>query len=171
MLRIDVPVSIRLEIVDYVRSCNFGKRNYGNGNEHQQVIGVIVEWAIHYLLLGYYPEKNNGFDGGYDFIYNGRYVDVKTRIKPRFNRPNDWNSFFTCQMKHKADTIIFCSYNSEEGLIEVCGWIDKSEIVKIGKFWPAGSKRDLGNGKVLTLRLEEYQLFNYQLNDIKTLCH
>jgi thioredoxin-related protein len=77
------------------------------------------------------------------------------------------NNFFAVQSEHNCELFIFCSYHTIDKVIEICGWIDKTEMLAKAQFYPAGSYRRRSNNTMFALKQDNYEIANSSLNDIK----
>ena len=75
--KIIIPNKLKTEVWEYLNENNIGNRFEFNGNKEQQFVGLVGEIIIK-RLFGLDHEFKNGFDGGFDFVYKGLKIDVKT---------------------------------------------------------------------------------------------
>lgn len=171
-LLIPVDDSLITSCSEYLKTHNLGNRGFGDGSPEEQLVGLIGECIVHHHLTGHFPDlstKDEGFDGGFDFFYNGRKVDVKTMGRSGYVEDYYINNFYAVQLNHDSDVLVFCSYNTKERALEICGWITKAEMLSKAQFLPAGSYRRRTNGTVFALKQDNYEIPNYELNSIDTL--
>ncbi|WP_242929024.1 hypothetical protein [Pontibacter vulgaris] len=170
--RIPVKADLISTIETYLKSHNLGNRGVEDGSKRKQLVGLIGELLTQELLHGRITdlnEKLDGFDGGYDILYKGYKIDVKTMERKSYVRPNYVNNFYILQEEHDADIIVFCSYHSTDNVLEVCGWIPKNELSKRGIFYAAGTKRLRTDGSFFNFRQDNYEVENKDLYSIETL--
>lgn len=164
-----INIPLTQDIVDYsselVKENNFGQRGYDDGNHKEQLVGIISENTVR-RYLGCELIKPNGFDGGYDVMYEGLFTDIKSMT--RTVEPKDYyiNNLFDAQLKHKAEAFIFTSLNIKNKVLTICGWITKTEFKDRAIFYPKGTQRTRGVDK-FTLRADNWEIENkhlYSLN-------
>lgn len=172
IIQISVPQSLIASIEDYLKDHNLGKRGFEDGTPSKQKVGLIGELLVSNYLLGSYPDlkkRPDVFDGGYDILYRGKKIDVKTMERKTYVRPNFVNNFYILQEGHNADIIIFCSYNFIANVLEICGWLPKNELSKRGIYYEAGTKRIRTDGSFFHFRQSNYEVENKDLDFIDTL--
>ena len=170
--RINVEPGLIKIIEDYLQHHNLGNRGIEDGDHGKQKIGLIGELSVYKYLLGEFPNlknKKDGFDGGFDIAYNARLLDVKTMGRKSFVRASYVNNFYLLQSDHNSDTIIFCSYHLNEKVLEICGWLSKTELSTRGIFYAAGTRRIRADGSSFIFRQNNYEVENKDLDDIDTL--
>lgn len=170
--KIKVPPSLIISIKKYLKNHNLGNRGVEDGSPRKQEVGLIGELVVHHYLFGNYPnlsDKKNGFDGGFDILWRGKKIDVKTMERKSYVRPNFVNNFYILQQHHDADIIVFCSYHNIDDVIEICGWLPKSEMQERGIFYAAGTKRIRTDGSSFTFRQDNYEVEVKDLDDIESL--
>jgi len=148
-------------IQQYLSNHNLGNRGFEDGSPRKQEIGLIGEWAVYHYLHGEYPDltsKYDGFDGGYDLTFSGKKIDVKTMERKSYVKPNYVNNFYTIQQRYDADLIVFCSYHNVANIVEICGWLPKSELVTRGIYYAAGTQRLRSDGTTFTFRQNNYEV-------------
>ena len=162
-----------IESIDrYFKTYEWINRGFGDGSTNNQKIGLLGEVVIYKLLMGMYPNLRNrksGFDAGFDIEYKNKLIDVKTMERKCYITPTFVNNFYATQENYKADTIIFCSYHSVDNVLELCGWIPKTELIIKGKYFEKGNQRMRSDGSFLTLKEDNYEIENKYLYDINTL--
>ena len=170
--KITVPLSLITSIKDYLKDHNLGNRGVEDGSPRKQEVGLIGELIVHHYLYGNYPnlsERKDGFDGGFDIFFNDKKIDVKTMERKSYVRPNFVNNFYTMQQGHDAEIIVFCSYHNIDNVIEICGWLPKSELQSRGIFYTSGTKRIRTDGSSFTFRQDNYEVEVKDLDDIDSL--
>jgi len=113
MIKTIVPNEIIEHCKKQISLFNFGQRDRGNGNKEQQLTGIISESVIRKSFGLDIIDGANGFDGGWDILFNGLKIDVKTMGRTTEVKYNYTNNFMKLQENHIADVYIFCSYNKK----------------------------------------------------------
>lgn len=151
-----------------VKTHNFGNRCTANGNEEQQLTGIIGQSVIMDAFgLGYVDGKS-GFDNGVDLIINSKRMDVKTMGRTTDVKRNYTNNFLKLQDYFETDIYIFCSYHKPKKELTICGWIHKSDFVKKRKLFPKGTMRTRNDGTTFTTFADLYEIDNAHLNDTRS---
>jgi len=151
-----------------VKTLNFGNRYTANGNEEQQLTGIIGQSVVMEAFgLGYVDGKS-GFDNGVDLIINSTKVDVKTMGRTTDVKRNYTNNFLKLQDYFETDVYIFCSYHKLKNEVTVCGWIDKSNFIDKRKLFPKGTTRTRNDGTTFVTFADLYEIDNVQLNDVNS---
>ncbi len=170
--KIAVPETLIISIREYLKDHNLGNRGIEDGSPRKQEVGLIGELIVHHYLHNKYlnlSEKLDGFDGGYDILFKDKKIDVKTMERKSYVRPNFVNNFYIMQEGHDAEIIVFCSYHNLDNIIEICGWLPKSELQTRGIFYAAGTKRNRTDGSSFTFRQDNYEVEVKDLDDIDSL--
>jgi hypothetical protein len=170
--KISVPDALITSIREYLKDHNLGNRGIEDGSPRKQEVGLIGELIVHHYLHNKYlnlSEKLDGFDGGYDILFKDKKIDVKTMERKSYVRPNFVNNFYIMQEGHDAEIIVFCSYHNMDNIIEICGWLPKSELQTRGIFYAAGTKRIRTDGSSFTFRQDNYEVEVKDLDDIDSL--
>ncbi len=165
-------VNINNELIEYcqklVKTTNFGNRYTANGNEEQQLTGIIGQSVIMDAFgLGYVMGKG-GFDNGVDMIINSKKVDVKTMGRTTDVKRNYTNNFLKLQDYFETEVYIFCSYHKLKKEVTVCGWIEKSEFVDKRKLYPKGTTRTRNDGTTFTTFADLYEIDIIHLTDVSS---
>jgi len=170
--RITVPTTLITSIREYLKDHNLGNRGVEDGSPRKQEVGLIGELVVHHYLFDSYPnlsEREDGFDGGFDILFKDKKIDVKTMERKSYVRPNFVNNFYIMQEGHDAEIIVFCSFHNIDNVIEICGWLPKSELQTRGIFYKAGTQRNRTDGSSFTFRQNNYEVEVKDLDDINTL--
>jgi hypothetical protein len=170
--RFKVEDKLISDIEGYLQDHDLGNRGVEDGDYTRQKIGLIGELTVHKYFFDTYPDlafKEDGFDGGYDIEYNGRLIDVKTKGRRTYAKPNFVNNFYLLQANHNDNTIVFCSYHTTEHVLEICGWLPKSELATKGIYYAAGTSRQRTDGSSFIFRQDNYEVENKNLYDIEVL--
>ena len=171
---ISIPNELLDHIDNYLINHDF-KNSFSQGNLDQNVtkIGLIGELVTHWYLFGHYQDLNkkpDGFDGGYDFIYNNEKIDVKT--KSRTKGLVNWNyefAVYAYQMKLDADLYIFTSYHTVEQTLEICGFLRKDEFLAKSKLVKKGERVDRPNNTFFLNKDDSHFIIQRDLNPINDL--
>lgn len=170
--KIAVLPSVLAAIEEYLETHNLGNRGIEDGDKRKQTVGLLGEVLVTEKLAGApinLSERQDGFDGGFDFEYKGLRVDVKTMERKSFVRPNYVNNFYIMQEAYDSDVIIFCSYNTSASILEICGWIYKNDLTKLGVYYKSGTERIRADGTSFVFRQDNYEIENKDLQHIRTL--
>ena len=124
---LNIDYNLKKEVWNYLKNNNIGNRSKANGSKEEQFVGLLGEISVKkYFNINHKYE--NGFDGGFDFIYKGRKFDVKTMGRNVDPKPYYVNNFITYQLDYDCDAYIFCSLNKKTNKLSVCGWLTKDEL-------------------------------------------
>ena len=160
-------ISVSLEQLDYtthmVNQYNFGQRGYGDGNKREQLTGIIGQTVFSDLLSYERPNGATGFDGGKDFIINGRRVDIKTMTRKVPMRDFYVHNFVGYQKQYKVDYYIFASFNTSKNVLTICGYIDKHRFFERAAFFPKGSIRTRSDGTTFRTFAPLYEINQNEL--------
>lgn len=160
-----IVIELKKSIIDYskqlIEEINFGQRAYDNGNKKEQFIGILSENTIR-DYLGYELAEGNGYDGGFDIMYNDMKTDIKSMSRKVDPKPYYVNNIFDAQIKHQSEAYIFSSLNIVNKTLSVCGWITKKEFINKATFYPKGTERTRGKDK-FTLRADNWEIENKHL--------
>ncbi len=148
-----------------VKTHNFGNRYTANGNQEQQLTGIIGQSVIMNAFgLGFVDGKNC-FDNGVDLSIEGKKVDVKTMGRTTDAKRNYTNNFLKLQDYFETQVYVFCSYHKVKKEVTVCGWIDKAGFVANRKLFPKGTIRNRYDGTTFTTFADLYEIDSIDLND------
>lgn len=168
-MKINVPDNLINSINKFLNTNNIGNRSFGNGNKRNQLVGLIGEFTTYKYFFNCYPDFKIGFDGGIDFIYKDKKIDVKTMERKGFVKSNYVNNFYHCQKDYDSDTLIFCNYNNIQNVIEICGWIPKSELDTKAIYYPKDTIRTRFDGSEFKLNQSIYEIEMKDLNSIENI--
>lgn len=170
IIQIKVKQSILNGIDQFLSTNNIANRGYADGSKHKQKIGLIGEiLAYEYLLKNEPNFKQNGFDGGFDFTYNGYKVDVKTMERSVYMQENYVHNFFAVQKNFDADILLFCNYNNITTTLELCGWLYKKDFLTKANYYKAGTIRKRTNGTTFKFKADNYEIEQKHLIQINAL--
>ena len=168
MLTLKVDPALIAHCQQLVKTTNFGNRYTANGNEEQQLTGIIGQSVLMDLFgLGYVDGKS-GFDNGVDLTINSKKIDVKTMGRTTDVKPNYTNNFLKLQDYFNTDIYIFCSYHKLKKELTICGWISKTDFVAKRKLHPKGTVRTRMDGTTFTTFSDLYEIDNRHLNDVSS---
>lgn len=156
----------------YLETHNLANRGFEDGDKGKQLVGLLGEIIVTERLTGTQvnlDERTDGFDGGFDLSFKGKRIDVKTMQRKSFVRGHHVNNFYIMQKDYQADVVVFCSYNSEERVLEICGWLPKIELSSRGILYKKGTPRKRDDGTTFIFRQDNYEVKNDDLEPIKTL--
>lgn len=141
-----------------VKKCNFGNRGQGDGTKKMQAIGIMgqvmfADWIGHPR-----PTGEGGFDGGFDFVINGKKVDLKTMARTVDVRPHYVHNFVGWQLKYDCEYYVFASYNTVKNVLSICGLISKEDFMKKSVFYNQGDKRYRDDGSYFLARTPLYEI-------------
>jgi len=160
-----INIDIKRKIWNYLQDNSIANRGHFDGSKENQLLGLIAEFEIHNILLGFYPEFKEGFDNGVDIIYNDYTIDVKCMGRTVDCKKSYVNNFLECQLKYNTDIIIFTSINKIENNLQVCGWLWKKELIEKGTLYKKGEKRYRDDSSYFILAENTYEVLNKDLNN------
>ena len=163
---LNIDNDLKIKCWDFLSKNNMGNRHSANGNKEQQFVGLLGEITI----KNYFGVKHNwvnGFDGGYDFIYNNKKIDVKTM--GRNVTPKDFyvNNFISFQKNFHCDYYIFTSLNKKTNELFICGYLSKKDLLEKATLYKKGTIRNRENGTTFKMKTDTYEIKNSFLNQIK----
>jgi len=166
-------VKVNQDIIQYCKNqvdkYNFGKRSSANGNKEQQLTGIIGQSVVMNLFGLGNVNGEDGFDDGVDILYNNKKIDVKTMGRNVDAKMKYVNNFLSCQLKYDCDVLIFVSINKQENTFQICGWIEKKNLHRKSIFYEKGERRYRDDGTYFQLESDTYEIYNYNLIDMKYL--
>lgn len=161
---------IRLKITDeqieyatyLVNNCNYGRRGKFDGDKSKQLVGMLAQTVLADYLKQPRPDISEGFDGGYDYIINGKKVDVKCMSRKGYMIGNYVHNLIAYQKNYDVDYYIFTSLNTTTNELEVCGVINKEQFFSKADLYEKGTVRHKGK-TAFTLEAPTYELKQYKL--------
>ena len=161
---------IRLKITDeqieyatyLVNNCNYGRRGKFDGDKSKQLVGMLAQTVLADYLKQPRPDTSEGFDGGYDYIINGKKVDVKCMSRKGYVIGNYVHNLIAYQKNYDVDYYIFTSLNTTTNELEVCGVINKEQFFSKADLYEKGTVRHKGK-TAFTLEAPTYELKQYKL--------
>lgn len=168
MIKIKVGQHIIQHCLAVVARCNFGQRGHADGDQVQQLTGIIGQSVVQDLFGIGMVEPGAGYDGGFDFIYNNMRLDVKTMGRTTDVRPYYVNNLFACQINNGADGYIFASYHKITNELTVVGWTTKDRFLAVATLHRAGEMRRAGDGTLFPLKTDTFEIKNADLYQADT---
>ena len=163
MFKFKVDSDIIKEAEYIANNYNFGKRKEANGTKEQQITGLIGEIMMRDLFNCDKIDGSKGFDGGFDILESGKYIDVKTMGRTVDPTKDYVSNFMELQLKHKANYLLFTSLNKKTKILTVCGYISKKDFLCLAKLYPKGSVRRRSNGTEFKTFSGLYEIQNKHL--------
>lgn len=162
---------IRLKITDeqieyatyLVNNCNYGRRGKFDGDKSKQLVGMLAQTVLADYLKQPRPDTSEGFDGGYDYIINGKKVDVKCMSRKGYVIGNYVHNLIAYQKNYDVDYYIFTSLNTTTNELEICGVIHKAQFFSMADLFEKGTVRHKGK-TAFTLEAPTYELKQYKLH-------
>tara|TARA_R100000951_G_scaffold32121_1_gene27434 strand:+ start:1748 stop:2254 length:507 start_codon:yes stop_codon:yes gene_type:complete len=165
---LNINQDLKIKCWKYLANNNMGKRHSANGSKEEQLVGLIGE-IMTKELFNIKHEWQSGFDGGFDFIYKGKKIDVKTMGRTVNPKPFYINNFVAFQKEFDCDCYIFNSINKKTNELTICGWVTKQDLLDKAFFCEKGSVVKRSNGTSFTAAYDSYMLENNKLNNINTI--
>lgn len=154
---------------ELVMNHNFGQRGKGDGSRRMQAIGIMGQIMFADLLHHPRPTGENGFDGGYDFVIDGKRVDLKTMARTVDVKPHYVHNFVGWQLKYDCEYYVFASYNTEKNILSICGVIKKDDFLKKATYYNQGDKRYRDDGTFFLARTPLYEIGQSDLAPLNSL--
>ena len=168
-MTIQIPVT--QEAIDlcssWLENHSMAKRGVFDGDKEKQFTGLLGESIFHHYVFGEYPKFVAGFDSGFDIIFKNNRIDVKTMRRNVFVRDYFVNNFTALQLNLKCDVLMFLSYNKKEQVMEICGWIYKSDLDTKSNLFKAGTERKRSDGTSFIIQQDTYEIPNTNLNPFR----
>ena len=165
-MNLKIPKELKVKCWDFLKKNNLGNRLEANGNKEQQFVGLIGEIMV-VNLFGLEYKFSQGFDGGFDFIYKGKRIDVKTMGRTVDPKPYFVNNFIAFQKDFNCDYYIFTSLNKKTNELTICGYLSKEDLLKKSTLYKKGTKRTRTNGTSFILKADTYEIENFNLKKYK----
>ena len=165
-MNLKIPKELKVKCWDFLKKNNLGNRLEANGNKEQQFVGLIGEIMV-VNLFGLEYKFSQGFDGGFDFIYKGKKIDVKTMGRTVDPKPYFVNNFIAFQKDFNCDYYIFTSLNKKTNELTICGYLSKEDLLKKSTLYKKGTKRTRTNGTSFVLKADTYEIENFNLKTNK----
>jgi len=165
---LNVPKELKYNCWEYLSENNLGNRHSANGNKEQQFVGLLGE-ILTKEFFGLNHIYSNGFDGGFDFIYKDKKIDVKTMGRTVNVKPYFVHNFIAFQKDFDCDIYIFNSLNKKTNILEICGWVTKEDLISKSNFYKKGDIRIRDDGTTFVMKADTFELENKLLNNINLL--
>tara|TARA_R110000787_G_scaffold18164_1_gene55979 strand:- start:42 stop:542 length:501 start_codon:yes stop_codon:yes gene_type:complete len=165
-MNLKIPKELKVKCWNFLKKNNLGNRLEANGNKEQQFVGLIGEIMV-VNLFGLEYKFSQGFDGGFDFIYKGKKIDVKTMGRTVDPKPYFVNNFIAFQKDFNCDYYIFTSLNKKTNELTICGYLSKEDLLKKSTLYKKGTKRTRTNGTSFVLKADTYEIENFNLKKYK----
>lgn len=162
-----IKIKIKQEQMDYakylVNNCNYGTRGRFDGDKSKQFVGMLAQTVLADYLRQPRPTISKGFDGGYDYVINGKKVDVKCMARKGSVIGDYVHNLIAYQKDYKVDYYIFTSLDTSKDILEVCGVIKKDDFFTQADFYDKGTVRYKGR-KSFRLQAPLFELRQYKLH-------
>ena len=76
-MKIFIPENIKKQCWDYLSKNSLAHRGKADGNKNEQFVGLVGE-ILTKKVFGIKHKFEKGYDGGFDFQYKNKRIDVKT---------------------------------------------------------------------------------------------
>lgn len=171
MIRIEPTEGQKMQAKLYIESWMNGWKHipdYFKADYYSRLFGLTGQIVVS-DFLGIPTPENKGPDGGTDILWKGKRWDVKTEIRGCFFNKNTFmHNLHAGQISNKVDGYIFLNYNRSEGVFELCGFIEKINLVENAKLFPGGSKRKRDDGTEMIIKAGGmYELKQEYLMELK----
>lgn len=154
---------------DQVHRFNFGRRGIGDGNQQEQLTGIIGQTVIADLFRQTRPDGSAGFDHGVDYNICAQKIDVKTMGRTTDMRDYYVHNFIAFQIGYNVDYYIFTSLNTVKNELTICGFISKQGLKEKATFFPAGSIRTRSDRTTFRTKAPMYEIKQTDLNQVNEL--
>ena len=143
-----INLKITQEQINYatqlVEKSNFGNRGKFDGDKSKQLVGMLAQVVVADYIRQPRPEPSTGFDGGYDYIINGKKVDVKCMARKSDMFGDYVHNLVGYQKNYDVDYYLFTNLNTKTTTLQICGVITKQDFFKHAKYFPIGASRYSG---------------------------
>ena len=151
-----------------VEQFNFGHRGRGDGDQRMQETGILGQICVADLFGLSRPSGEKGFDGGFDFIINGKKVDIKTMGRMVDVKSHYVHNFVGYQLNFECDYYIFASYNKRFSKLQICGVISKDQFLIKADHYNIGDLRYRDDGTSFRSRAPLYEIKQSNLIQVKS---
>ena len=159
-----IPSSVVFHCMNQLKKYNFGQRGTADGNYEQQLSGIVGESLVREAFALPLVDGSTGYDDGYDILYYGLKIDVKTMGRTTTVKIDYVNNFIGLQKNNGADYYIFTSYNKKLNLLTICGWLDKETLLSTANFYKKDTIRKRDDGTTFKTFADLYEMSNDKLN-------
>lgn len=164
-----INLQITQEQIEYathlVDTANFGNRGKFDGDKSKQLVGMLAQTVVADYIRQPRPIASTGFDGGYDYIINGKKVDVKCMARKSDMYGDFVHNLIGYQKKYDVDYYLFTNLNTKTNTLQICGVISKQDFFNNARFYPIGTSRYSGRKQMIT-KAPLYELVQYRLHMI-----
>lgn len=138
---------------EFLKQGSMGNRGSFDGNDRQQLFGLIGQIIISDMLNIERPKNEHQFDGGFDIVWHDMRWDVKVLIgtvpwKPMHHVMN----VHARQVRYDCQGYIFLHYDSSAGVYSIAGCMTKDIFSAKAEFYPAGAQRPRTDGTFMIVR-------------------
>ena len=168
MISLPIDEQLIIKATTYVDTHKIGRRKKFNGNRTNQVVGITGELMVAELLGATLPETHD-FDGGWDFNFSGKQIDVKTVGRTSNARLDYYSNVIEAQIHFKATHYLFCSLNKNKRELTICGFISKEDFLRKAEYKKAGDTFTRVNGDTMVLKATGYFIKNSDLIQIDSI--
>lgn len=166
MIQLTILKELKIKVWQYLQEHNIGQRGDADGNQEQQYIGLLGEYAVK-KELGLPVEFAKGFDGGFDIVdAQGLRWDVKTMGRNIDPKPHYVNNLIASQLNYDCDYYLFCSLNKRTSVLTICGYIPTDLFKKIAYFTPKGKKVVRDDGTTFKMKADNWTIANSDLRPV-----
>jgi len=156
-----VPDDVVEASKEYAFQHNLGNRgDCSDGNKEQQLIGIIGQNSINFLMGKPMMAENFGFDGGIDCNIFGLNFDVKTMGRMVEPKIDFVNNLIESQTSFSPDAYLFLSLNKSNYILTICGWLPKRELQEKAILHKRGATRIRADGASFQMKADTYEIPN-----------
>tara|TARA_R100000664_G_C2661158_1_gene77309 strand:+ start:48 stop:554 length:507 start_codon:yes stop_codon:yes gene_type:complete len=167
-MKIFIPKKIKETCWKFLSNHTLGNRGIADGNKKEQFVGLVGE-VLTKEIFGIKHKFENGFDGGFDFKYQNKKIDVKTMSRIVDIKDHYVHNFIAFQQNYNCDVYIFNSINKKTNELTICGWVTKKELKERSIFYKKGTIRKRSDGSSFKMKADTFEIKNNMLNNIKEL--
>jgi len=167
-MKIFIPENIKKQCWEYLSKNSLAHRGKADGNKNEQFVGLVGE-ILTKKVFGIKHKFEKGYDGGFDFQYKNKRIDVKTMSRTVDMKDHYIHNFIAYQKDYNCDAYIFNSINKKTNTLTICGWVTKEELKEKSSFYKKGSIRERTDGSTFAMKTDTYEIKNNMLNNIKDL--
>jgi hypothetical protein len=136
------------------------------GNAEEQIRGIIAQAVIYTWFDIPLPKDLQKPDEGKDLVYRGVSIDVKTMGRTVPMRSHYVHNFMKSQVSFRCDVLLFCSFRKDTHDLTVCGWLKKSDLTRLAKYYAQGTWRTRDDGSRFQAKRDMYEVPNGTLHDV-----
>ena len=167
-----IDIQVSPEQIKYVESLlkkvNFGQRGDADGDYNMQRTGIIGQVVVCDLFKKPRP-TGDGFDKGVDIELHNTTIDVKTmgRTVPFRKNRGYVHNFMGSQAHFDTQIYLFCSLNTTNNILTICGWLPKKDFFERSSHFKHGEIRVNHRGKRIAIRGKTgmYEIADFLIND------